>query len=115
MLLLTVPSLPANLAAMLVAGLVGPWLLVAAITALQRRTPQELLGRVTGVFQLSLGLPQIASIGLGAALIAVVVDYRMRAPRSEPAPPRPELARGRALYLHSVLKPAAAKPEPSDR
>jgi hypothetical protein len=76
MLLLAVPSLPANLAAMLVAGLVGPWLLVAAITALQRRTPQELLGRVTGVFQLSLGLPQIASIGLGAALIAVV-DYRV--------------------------------------
>lgn len=31
---------------------------------------------MTGVFQLSLGLPQIASIGLGAALIAVV-NYRI--------------------------------------
>jgi MFS family permease len=75
-LLLAVPSVTANLVAMLVAGLVGPWLLVAATTALQTRTPVHLLGRVTGVFQLSLGLPQIASIGLGAALIAVV-NYRI--------------------------------------
>jgi len=75
-LLLAVPNVTANLVAMLVAGLVGPWLLVAATTALQTRTPAHLLGRVTGVFQLSLGLPQIASIGLGAALIAVV-NYRI--------------------------------------
>ena len=75
-LLLAVPNLTANLIAMLVAGLVGPWLLVAATTALQTRTPAHLLGRVTGVFQLSLGLPQITSIGLGAALIAVV-NYRI--------------------------------------
>jgi MFS family permease len=75
-LLLAVPNVAANLVAMLVAGLVGPWLLVAATTALQTRTPAHLLGRVTGVFQLSLGLPQIASIGLGAALIAVV-NYRI--------------------------------------
>jgi len=75
-LLLTVPNIAANLVAMLAAGLVGPWLLVAATTALQTRTPANLLGRVTGVFQLSLGLPQIASIGLGAALIAVV-NYRI--------------------------------------
>ena len=76
MVLLAIPNLTANLVAMLAAGLVGPWLLVAATTALQTRTPQHLLGRVTGVFQLSLGLPQIASIGLGAALIAVV-NYRI--------------------------------------
>lgn len=75
-LLLTVPNLFADLAALVVAGLVGPWMLVAATTALQRRTPGPLLGRVTGVFQLSLGLPQIASIGLGAALIAFV-NYRI--------------------------------------
>jgi MFS family permease len=76
MVLLAVPNLAANLVAMLAAGLVGPWLIVAATTALQTRTPAHLLGRVTGVFQLSLGLPQIASIGLGAALIAVV-NYRI--------------------------------------
>jgi MFS family permease len=76
MVLLAVPNLAVDLVAMLAAGLVGPWLLVAATTALQTRTPGYLLGRVTGVFQLSLGLPQIASIGLGAALIAVV-NYRI--------------------------------------
>lgn len=76
MLLLIIPNLTANLVAMLAAGLVGPWLLVAATTALQTRTPAHLIGRVAGVFDLSLGLPQIASIGLGAALIAVV-NYRI--------------------------------------
>jgi hypothetical protein len=76
MVLLAVPNLTANLVAMLAAGLVGPWLLVAATTALQTRTPAHLMGRVAGVFELSLGLPQISSIGLGAALIAVV-NYRI--------------------------------------
>jgi MFS family permease len=75
-LLLTVPNLYADIAALVVAGVVGPWMMVAATTALQRRTPAALLGRVSGVFQLSLGLPQIASLGLGAALIAFV-NYRV--------------------------------------
>jgi MFS family permease len=75
-LLLTVPNLVVDIAALAVAGLVGPWMLVAATTALQVRTPADLLGRVSGALQLSLGLPQIASIGLGAALIAVV-NYRI--------------------------------------
>ena len=76
MVLLTVPNVFANVAAMLVVGPVGPWLMVAAMTALQLRTPAELMGRVAGVFQLALGIPQIASIGLGAALIAFV-NYRI--------------------------------------
>jgi MFS family permease len=76
MVLLTVPNVFANVAAMLVVGPVGPWLMVAAMTALQLRTPAELTGRVAGVFQLALGIPQIASIGLGAALIAFV-NYRI--------------------------------------
>jgi MFS family permease len=70
--LLTVPNLIVCLAAMLVAGLVGPCLVVAAMTAVQTRTPARLLGRVAGVFQLSLALPMTISIGLGALLIAVV-------------------------------------------
>jgi MFS family permease len=76
MVLLTVPNVFANVAAMLIVGPVGPWLMVAAMTALQTRTPAELMGRVAGVFQLALGIPQIASIGLGAALIAFV-NYRV--------------------------------------
>jgi MFS family permease len=76
MVLLTVPDVFADVAAMLIVGPVGPWLMVAAMTALQLRTPAELMGRVAGVFQLALGIPQIASIGLGAALIAFV-NYRI--------------------------------------
>ena len=75
-LLLTLSSLPAVLVAMIFAGVTGPWVNVAAITALQSRTPPALLGRVVGVFELSLTIPQISSIGLGAALIAVV-NYRV--------------------------------------
>lgn len=75
-LLLTLPSLPLVLAGMALAGFVAPWALVAATTALQRRTPGPLLGRVSGAFQLSLTVPQVTSVGLGAALIAAV-DYRV--------------------------------------
>jgi len=57
-------------------GVVFPWVNVAATTALQRRTPGDLLGRVSGAFGLSLTIPQVTSIGLGAALIAIV-GYRV--------------------------------------
>jgi len=75
-LLLTLPYLATALVAMVLAGLVGPWLSVAATTALQRRTPPAVLGRVAGAFQLALTIPQLFSVGLGAALIAVV-NYRV--------------------------------------
>ena len=75
-LLLTLPSLGLVLAGAVLMGVVFPWVNVAAITALQRRTPRELLGRVGGAFDLSLTIPQVTSIGLGAALIAVV-GYRV--------------------------------------
>ena len=76
MLALTVPDLAVVLAAMAVAGLAGPWLSVAGITAFQRRTPAAKMGRVFGVLRLALTIPQAASIGIGAALITVV-DYRV--------------------------------------
>src|ERR1700735_1246468 len=75
-LLLTLPSLVTALAGMVTAGLVGPWVSVAPITAIQRRTPSALLGRVSGAFQLGLTVPQVLSVGLGAALIAAV-NYRV--------------------------------------
>ncbi len=71
-LLLTAPNLAVVLTGMLVAGLVGPWVSVAAVTAIQRRTPPELLGRVSGAFSLGLTVPQVTSVGVGAALIAAV-------------------------------------------
>lgn len=76
MLGLMVPDLVPVLAGMAVAGFVSPWLNVAAVTAFQRRTPDAMMGRVFGVFGLALTIPQVASIGLGAALIAVV-SYRV--------------------------------------
>jgi MFS family permease len=76
MLALTVPDLVVVLAAMAIAGLAGPWLSVAGITAFQRRTPAAKMGRVFGVLRLALTIPQAASIGIGAALITVV-DYRV--------------------------------------
>jgi MFS family permease len=75
-LLLMVPEVVVVLAGMVLAGFVGPWIAVAAMTAIQRRTPADLLGRVSGAFGLSLTVPQVASVGLGAALISVV-NYRV--------------------------------------
>jgi MFS family permease len=76
MLALTVPDLAVVLAGMVVAGFVGPWVGVAAVTAFQRRTPAAMTGRVFGVLRLVLTIPQAASIGIGAALITVV-SYRV--------------------------------------
>jgi MFS family permease len=75
-LLLALPSIGFVLVGMVLIGFVGPWVIVAAITAIQRRTPGDLLGRVSGAFQLSLSLPQVTSVGLGAILIAIV-SYRV--------------------------------------
>jgi MFS family permease len=75
-LLMMLPSLGLVLAGAVLVGFMIPWVNVAATTALQRRTPSALLGRVSGAFGLSLTVPQIASIGLGAALIAIV-SYRV--------------------------------------
>ncbi len=76
MLALAVPDLVVVLAGMVVAGFVGPWLGVAGVTAFQRRTPSAMMGRVFGVLNLTLTIPQAASIGIGAALITVV-NYRV--------------------------------------
>jgi MFS family permease len=75
-LLLTLPSLELVLTGAVLVGFMIPWINVAATTALQRRTPSGLLGRVSGAFGLSLTVPQVMSLGLGAALIAVV-SYRV--------------------------------------
>lgn len=50
-LLLTLPDIVTAVTGMVLAGLVGPWVAVAATTAIQRRTPAPLIGRVTGAFR----------------------------------------------------------------
>jgi cyanate permease len=71
-LLLTAPALVPVLAGMALAGVALPWINVAVITAIQRRSPPELIGRVAGAFTVSFSVPQAISIGLGAALISVI-------------------------------------------
>jgi MFS family permease len=56
-------------------GLGLPWIVVAALTLLQRSTPSHLQGRAYSAAELALGAPQTLSIALGAGLIALV-GYR---------------------------------------
>jgi hypothetical protein len=53
-----------------------PIVVVAITTALQRRTPGPLQGRVFTAFEFLTGGPQLLSILAGAALVAVL-DYRL--------------------------------------
>lgn len=76
LLALTAPTLTAVIPGMLLAGVGVPWLLVGYNTALQRLTPNALLGRVDAAASLLLGAPQAVSIAGGAALITVV-NYRI--------------------------------------
>ena len=75
-LLLMPGSLPVVLAGMALLGLSIVWVNVGAITLIQRRTPAPLLGRVDAALMTAITIPQVVSIALGAALIAIV-DYRI--------------------------------------
>ena len=101
-LLLTLPSTVPVLAGMVLAGFATPWMIVAATTAMQRRTPASLLGRVSGVFGLGVTVPQAVSIGLGAALI-VVLNYRILLVVIA------VVVTGAALFLVSRPEPRAAR------
>ncbi len=74
--LLLIPVLAPVLAGFLIAGAGISWAIVAFGTAVQLRTPLDLQGRVYSAADMLVGVPQTLSIGLGAALIAVV-DYRV--------------------------------------
>ncbi|TXK39554.1 MULTISPECIES: MFS transporter [Nonomuraea] len=75
-LLLTVPIAPVVIAGMLVLGVAAPWIVIGATTSLQRRTPEDLRGRVFAAFEFGVTVPQVASIAVGASLIAAL-DYRV--------------------------------------
>ena len=60
----------------LVGGAAITWFAIGWTTALQRHTPPRLQGRVFATAGVMVSVPQTVSIGLGAALIAVV-DYRV--------------------------------------
>jgi MFS family permease len=59
-----------------VMGLGLPLVFVALNTLLQRRSPRELVGRVSAAVDITLAVPQVVSLALGAVLV-VLVDYRV--------------------------------------
>lgn len=61
---------------MLLVGVAIPWAFVAMATTRQRLTPNNLQGRAASATGMSLQIPQLASTGVGAALVTVV-DYRV--------------------------------------
>ncbi|MFD8527784.1 MFS transporter [Streptosporangium canum] len=67
--------LPISIAAVFMAGMAIPWLVVAMVTTRQRLTPPGLQGRAAAAANVAITIPQMASIATGAALLTVV-DYR---------------------------------------
>jgi MFS family permease len=73
--LFLVPSLGAVLAGFALAGVGIAWLVVAAATALQLRTPMAIQARVATAANVSISVPSTVGIAVGAAL-STIVDYR---------------------------------------
>jgi MFS family permease len=73
---LLAPSLGVVLPSVVVFGAGVTWLIVAAATAYQRRSPQQMQGRVAAATNMLFSVPQTASIALGAALVTLI-DYRI--------------------------------------
>jgi len=67
-----VPNVDVVLAGAVLFGLSLPYAIVGSITAVQMFTPNELMGRVSGVNNLIVTGLQVLGIGTGAALISVV-------------------------------------------
>ncbi|NUR69216.1 MAG: MFS transporter [Hamadaea sp.] len=65
------PWLPGVVAGALLAGIGLPWTVVAAMTAVQRHTPDELLGRISATATTLTFAPLAAAIPAGAGLVAV--------------------------------------------
>ena len=56
-------------------GVSLPWLFVAVMTLVQRRTPQSIMGRVSMALEVLMGTPQAISLAVGALLVALI-SYR---------------------------------------
>ncbi|MFF9198065.1 MFS transporter [Streptomyces sp. NPDC014779] len=66
------PSTPVALAAGALIGIGLPWVLVAAMTALQREVPAEAVGRAAGTAHTLLFAPNALALAAGAALTSLV-------------------------------------------
>ncbi len=74
--LLVVAWLPVALGGIALAGVGLSWAVVGYATAIQRRSPAALQGRVASAGDLLAGTPQTLSIAAGAAL-STLLDYRL--------------------------------------
>lgn len=70
------PSLEGVVPSVVVFGAGVAWVVIAAMTAYQRRSPQEIQGRVAAATNMLFSLPQTMSIAVGAALVTLI-DYRI--------------------------------------
>ena len=75
-LLLATSDLAAAFAGCAVIGAGLPWIIVGLMTAFQRRTPPELMGRTDSALGVLISAPQTVAIAVGAGLVAVV-DFRL--------------------------------------
>jgi MFS family permease len=73
--LLATSSLALVLAGAIVFGAGLSWILVGAVTLLQRSTPAHLQGRAYAVLETALAVPQTAAVAVGAVLVGLV-DHR---------------------------------------
>jgi MFS family permease len=71
-----IPSLEGVVPSVVVFGAGVAWVVIAAMTAYQRRSPQELQGRVSAATNMLFSLPQTISIAVGAGLVALI-DFRI--------------------------------------
>ncbi|MGH8876190.1 MAG: MFS transporter [Stackebrandtia sp.] len=71
-----VPTLPGVLASAVLAGLALPVVIVADNTLIQKRSPADLVGRVSAACDMMFTLPQMASLAAGALLVTLV-DFRL--------------------------------------
>ncbi|QKW05810.1 MFS transporter [Streptomyces sp. NA04227] len=74
-----VPSVEVSLLCSAAIGAGLPCVLVAALTAVQKRTPNALLGRAAATASSAIFLPNAVALGLGSGLVAVV-DHRILLP-----------------------------------
>ncbi|MEV0448197.1 MFS transporter [Streptomyces sp. NPDC050600] len=102
-------ALPYDGVALAASGVIGvglPWVLIAAMTAVQRGVPAEAVGRAAGTANTLVFVPNAVALAVGAGLVAVL-DVRVLLPVVAVAglagaallagTPRARLARGRAL------------------
>lgn len=69
------PSIVVVLGCLVVMGLGLPVTFVAFMTLMQRRTPRELMGRVSGAVEVLMATPQAISLAVGSLLVSLL-SYR---------------------------------------